>query len=367
MTPAPKNLAKPATLMTRRSALAWTGTLWVPQVGAQAYFDAYGLSPRSSATDVGVQPLGIPSGVLSAVMARDRLLRKALSQMSAPLQTYPFQRGADMVTLLGQQRLEAGLLGDMPTLLAASAGQVYVAGLVKQTSTAIVAKNVSQVSGLKGRRVAYTELSSAHHTLLQGLASAQMTETDVKLVPMRIDEMPSALEKGDIDAFAAWEPAPSVALSRIDGGRIVFRGQSADYFVVEKEFAKHKPEAALLLVSALVRAVEWLQRSTRNLEKAVAWTLADGQAFAGKPSGVSVAQGVAITRREILDVPSAPVVPIYEDRFPLQAEFQFLARLGKLPAGARWEHVKEAFSYDGINRVFGQASRYQTTVFDYGD
>jgi hypothetical protein len=95
------------------------------------YFDAYGLTPDSPAVDLGVQPLGYPSGVISSVMRHDRILQKALNDARLPLKLHPFQRGADMVGLLGERRLEAGLLGDMPTLLSASVGQVWIVGLVK--------------------------------------------------------------------------------------------------------------------------------------------------------------------------------------------------------------------------------------------
>ncbi len=334
---------------------------------AQEYFESYGLSPLSPAIDVGVQPLGIPSGVISSVLARDRVLKKALVQQGLPLKTHPFRRGADMVTLLSQKRLEAGLLGDMPTLLAAASGSIWVTALVKQTSTAIVAKGVTQVRGLAGKRIGYTELSSAHHTLLQGLASAGLKDSQVKLVALRVDEMPEALERGEIDAFAAWEPAPSVALERNDANRIVFRGLSADYFVVERDFARRKPEAALILMAGYLRAIEWMQRSSRNVERAAAWALADGQAFAGKPPAVSALQAAVITRREILDIPSAPAIPMSAENFPLKAEFRFLEKLGKLPNGAQWETVEAAFNYDGLARVLGDPRKFQTTVFDYED
>jgi NitT/TauT family transport system substrate-binding protein len=331
------------------------------------YFDAYGLAPDSPAVDLGVQPLGYPSGVISSVMRHDRILQKALNDARLPLKAHPFQRGADMVGLLGERRLEAGLLGDMPTLLSASVGQVWIVGLVKQTSTAIVAKGGAQVSSLTGKRIGYVEVSSAHHTLLQGLTSAGLDEGQVKMVPLRVDDMPDALERGDIDAFAAWEPAPSIALARNPANRIVFRGLSSDYFVIERAFAKRHPEATLQLVAGFLRSIEWMQRSQRNIEKAAAWALADGLAFTGKPAGATAGQVVAITRREILDIPSAPAIPMGPNNTPLRTEFQFLSKLGKLPAGARWEQVESAFGYDGLARVLGDARKYQIATFDYDD
>ena len=149
-----------------------------------------------------------------------------------------------MVGLLADQRLEAGLLGDMPTLLSASAGHVLVVGLVKQTSTSIVTAGITQIQALKSRRIGYVPISSAHHTLLQGLASAGLGEVDVKLVPLGIGEMNDALAKGDIDAFAAWEPAPSLALAQHAKNRVIYRGLTTDYFVLNRDFEKRSPEAA---------------------------------------------------------------------------------------------------------------------------
>jgi hypothetical protein len=120
-------------------------------------------------------------------------------------------------------------------------------------------------------------------------------------------------------------------------------------------------------MAGYLRAIEWMQRSSRNVERAAAWALADGQVFAGKPPAVSALQAAVITRREILDIPSAPAIPMSAENFPLKAEFRFLEKLGKLPNGAQWETVEAAFNYDGLARVLGDPRKFQTTVFDYED
>jgi ABC-type nitrate/sulfonate/bicarbonate transport system substrate-binding protein len=346
---------------------------------AADYFDSYGLAPASLPLDLGVQPLGYPSGVISAVLARDRILAKALAQAGRPLKLHPFRRGADMLPLLADGRLEAALLGDMPTLLAAAEGRVWIAGLVKQTSTAIVAHGDLQVRDLRGKRIAYVEASSAHLTLLQGLAAAGVAADQVVLVPMGVREMPAALQRGEIDAFAAWEPAPTMALAQNEqsgankGGKnqIVFRSHSSDYFVVQREFARQSPQAALQLLAGYLRALEWMRRSQLNLERAARWALADTQAFAGVPaagcSTVTVAQIAAITRREILDVPSAPAILFSPAAPPLRSEFQFLGKLGKLPPGASWAEVEAAFGYPGLAQVQARAREFALRSFDYAD
>ncbi|MEJ6005686.1 ABC transporter substrate-binding protein [Paucibacter sp. AS339] len=347
--------------------LMLTGACALSPAMADNYFDRYGLQPASPELDLGAQPLGYPSGVISAVIQRDSILRRALAEIRQPLKVHPFRRGADMIGLLGEQRLEAGLLGDMPTLLAAAAGQVLIVGLVKQTSTAIVAKGDVQVGDLAGKRIGYVEGSSAHLTLLQGLASAGIQETQVKMVPVGVVDMPQALERGDIDAFAAWEPAPTLALARSDKNHIVFRSQSSDYFVIERRFEQRSPQAASLLVAAYLRALEWMRMSSANLERAARWAMADTQTFDGKASGLTAAQIATITRREILNVPSAPHILVHAEAPPLQQEFQFLRKLGKLPPSSTWAQVETAFRYDGLARVQGMARAYQLRSYDYSD
>src|SRR5574343_533328 len=102
--------------------------LWLA-LGASAhadYFDQYGLRAGAVEVDVGTQPMGFPSGVVSAVMRRDRVLQAALAELKSPLRSFGFRRGADMLPLLADQRLDGALLGDMPTLLSASTGTVWI-------------------------------------------------------------------------------------------------------------------------------------------------------------------------------------------------------------------------------------------------
>jgi ABC-type nitrate/sulfonate/bicarbonate transport system substrate-binding protein len=342
------------------AVLAWRPAL------AYDYFASSKPGPATAALDVGIQPLGYPAGVISSVMARDRLLRSALAAAGHPLDLHPFRRGADMLALLGSGHLEAGLLGDMPAILAASVGNIWVVGLVKQSSTAVVASGAPQVHGLAGKRIGYVPASSAHYTLLQGLASAGLGERDVALVPLAADEMAAALARRDIDAFAAWEPAPSLALSGNARNRVVFRGLSTDYFVIGRAFERRAPEAARLLVAGFVRAIEWMRRSQKNAESAARWALADGAAFSGRAPALSAARIAEITRRDLLDVPSAPVIA-FEPGGPtlLKNEFEFLHRLRKLPPDGSWNQVAAAFSYDGLARVLSEPRKFETRVFDY--
>jgi ABC-type taurine transport system substrate-binding protein len=255
----------------------------------------------------------------------------------------------------------------MPTIISAATGATVIVGLVKQSSTALVAQGDWQVQALAGKRIAYVDASSAHHTLLQGLAAAGLVESDVRLVKMRIDEMAPALARGEIDAFAGWEPAPSVALAASDRNRIVFRGLSTDYFVINRAFAERSPAAARLIVAGYLRAINWLRFSQRNVERAAVWTQSDGELLSGSKAAIGIAQIIAITRRDILDVPGAPAIIRQPGQQPLQREFEFLARLGKLPPGASLSNLQAAFTYDGLGEVNKSLRVYRVRDFNYAD
>lgn len=355
--------------LPRRRVLAYTAlalAALAPATGVHAdYMDQYGLRPASREVDLGVQPLGYPTGLISAAMQHDRILQDALAALDAPLRLSAFRRGADMLQLLTDQRLEAGMLGDMPTLLAAARGDVWVVGLVKQTTTALVARDNLVMSRLAGKRIGYVEASSAHLTILQGLAAAGLSEQSITLVPMGVADMPTALQNGEVDAFAAWEPFTTMALGNSPHHQIVFRGSSSDYFVINRSFASKSPQAALQLIAGYVRAIHWMRASRANLEQAARWALAETAKFSGDTRTLTVAQATGITRRELLDVPSAPA--LVDDGGPprLKAEFEFLQRLGKLPPGADWSKVDAALAYDGLNSVMHDPRRFKLHQFDY--
>ncbi len=334
---------------------------------AEEYFERYGLTPASPSVDLGIQPLAYPAAVVASTMRRDRLLKRSLAENRQDIKTHAFMRGADMLPLLADQRLEGGVFGDMPTILSSSHGKVWIVGLLEQTSTGVVARGDTGIQELLGKRVGYVPASTAYNTLLQGLSSAGLSENQLTLVSMRIDEMPEALERGDIDAFAGWDPATTIALRNNRKNRVISRSLSMDFFVLEREFVKRSPEAARQVVASLVRAVEWLRRSQRNLDKAIRWAMADANAFSGKPASLSVTEIATITRRDLLNVPSAPAIVFNPNQPPLKREFDFLVRQGKLPATAKWEEIENSFRYDGVAKVLAESHKYQINSFDYED
>ena len=80
--------------------------------------------------------------------------------------------------------------------------------------TALVTRKdtgIAKVEDLKGKRVAVTRGTDPHIFLVRALQKAKLTEKDVKLVLLQHPDGRTALERGDVDAWAGLDP--------LDGGR----------------------------------------------------------------------------------------------------------------------------------------------------
>lgn len=332
-----------------------------------ADYAAYAYDREGAVLDFGVQPVSFPDVMVTETMRRDRILQQALSTTGKAVKQHAYFKGNDMLPYLGDRQLEAAVFGDMPTLRAAAAGEVLIVALLKQSFSSVVAGTFLQARDLKGKRIAYGQGSTAHYTLLEALATAGLRDKDVTLVPMEISDMPAALEKGQVDAFSAWEPAPTIALARHPEYSVVYRGLNMSFLVMSRHFVERYPAETRHFVAAYVRAINWMRSNRRNLETASNWALQAGTAFSGKPVALTAEQAAQITRREILDVPSAPVVPEVEltERGTLYKEFLFLNSQAKLPGNPGWNMIRGSFARELLEEIFTYSGKYRLREFDY--
>ncbi len=333
---------------------------------AQEYYDKYDLSPNSAQVTLGVQPMAYPLAFISSTLRRDRLLRDGLKKQGLSLRTFEFRKGNDMVQLVGGGRLEVAFLGDMPTVNTLVRTPTWIVGLAKRNFSSIVSRKYARIEELKGKRIGYSPGSSSHLVLLRGLKAAKIAEADVTLVILEPSAMPDALESGTVDAYSAWEPTPSISLARNPKNRAIYRGMSTDWVVMSRDFAEKRPKAALLIVSAFVRAINWMRSSSQHADQAGRWVLADGEAFTGVRPSLPLAKAVEIVRSDLLEVPGSPAVPSKLDGMPpLLREFEFLQQQGRMPAGVSAQKVSEAFAYPGLKQVQSDPRTHRLFDYDY--
>src|SRR5438034_1341875 len=94
--------------------------------------------------------------------------------------------------------------------------------------TALVTRKdttISKIADLKGKRVAVTRGTDPHIFLVRALQSAKLTEKDVKLVLLQHPDGRTALERGDVDAWAGLDPM--MAAAEIESGAMLFYRNAA--------------------------------------------------------------------------------------------------------------------------------------------
>jgi sulfonate transport system substrate-binding protein len=123
--------------------------------------------------------------------------------------------------------------------------------------TALVTRKdtgIAKVEDLKGKRVAVTRGTDPHIFLVRALQEAKLTEKDVKLVLLQHPDGRTALERGDVDAWAGLDPL--MAAAEIESGaQLFYRNAGANTWGVlnvSESFAKDNPA----LVSRVLKAYE---------------------------------------------------------------------------------------------------------------
>ena len=96
--------------------------------------------------------------------------------------------------------------------------------------TALVTRKdtgITKVEDLKGKRVAVTRGTDPHIFLVRALQEAKLTEKDVKLVLLQHPDGRTALERGDVDAWAGLDPLMAAAEVE-SGAKLFYRNAGAN-------------------------------------------------------------------------------------------------------------------------------------------
>jgi sulfonate transport system substrate-binding protein len=115
------------------------------------------------------------------------------------------------------------------------------------------------IADLKGKKIAATKGTDPYLFTLRALQKAGLTKDDVELVHLQHPDGRTALEKGDVDAWAGLDP--HMAASQVQAGsRLLYRNtdfNSYGVISVTDTFAKEHPQTIETVLSAYEKAREW--------------------------------------------------------------------------------------------------------------
>lgn len=215
----------------------------------------------------------IPNGDL---LVKDRNLLQACLP-NAKITWSQFASGADVVQAFGAGSLDIGTLGSSPATKALSAPlnlpvQVVWINDVIGASESLVAKQKSDLAGLRGKRIATPFGSTSHYSLLAALDKAGLTG-QVELINLQPEAIPGAWQGDQIDAAWVWDPTLS-KLTAAGGTVITSSAETAaagaptfDVAIADKKFLADNAAFAVAWAKLQSYAVE--QINTANEQAAV--------------------------------------------------------------------------------------------------
>lgn len=140
--------------------------------------------------------------------------------------------------------------------------------------TALVTRKdtgISKIEDLKGKRVAVTRGTDPHIFLVRALQEAKLTEKDVKLVLLQHPDGRTALERGDVDAWAGLDPL--MAAAEVESGATLFyRNAGANTWGVlnvSEAFAKNNPALVERVLKAYEEARKYALANKDELKKSL--------------------------------------------------------------------------------------------------
>ncbi len=159
-----------------------------------------------------------------------------------------FGSGTEVIAAMASGDVTIAELGSSPLAIGASQGvplQLFMIAQGLGTAESLIAKEgsgIEKLEDLKGKKVAVPVGSTAHYSLMGGLAHVGIAESDVTIVNLPADQIAAAWDSGQVDAAFIWQPVQSQILQT--GKFIVGADQTAqwgyptfDGWVVNAEFA----------------------------------------------------------------------------------------------------------------------------------
>jgi sulfonate transport system substrate-binding protein len=213
---------------------------------------------------------------VSLVLKEQGLLEKALAPDGIAVRWVQSAGSNKALEFLNAGSLDFGSTAGAAALIARVNGNplksVYVfsrpewTALVTQGGSAIQA-----VADLKGQRVAVTRGTDPHIFLVRALAGAGLTEKDVKLVLLQHADGRTALERGDVAAWAGLDPMMAAAEVE-SGARLFFRRPEANTWGVlnvREAFAQANPALVRRVLGVYEAARAWCASHPAELKAAM--------------------------------------------------------------------------------------------------
>jgi len=187
------------------------------------------------------------------------ILEERLKPLGYTVSWTEFSSGPRLLDAVKARAVDFAHSGEAPPIFAQASGTplLYIGHepAAPKSEAIIVPKDsaISNVSDLKGKKIALNRGSNVHYLLVRALEKAGLKYADVEVVFMPPADGRAAFEKGAVDAWVIWEPYRAAAEMSL-GARTLADGTGLvanhEFFFVAKPFAESDAQVIDVVLSA---------------------------------------------------------------------------------------------------------------------
>ncbi|HRY07574.1 MAG TPA: ABC transporter substrate-binding protein [Hyphomicrobiaceae bacterium] len=252
----------------------------------------------------GVQPATMPIYIAKSM----GLLQPIEKKHNVKIVLRSFASGAPENQAMAAGELQMASAGMGPAVLASARLPATLVAITILEQTAIIVpkdSTVKSVAELKGKKVAFPgEGTQQYPLLLKALADAGLKVSDIKLYKTSGSQVPTLLQNKSVDAGITWDPHVSNALAagyskvliKADKIMPIMQGNyvgNGEY--VQNDFLKSRPEVVQDLITANVKAIDFILKDP----KAAAKMWAEEIGFPVETVNYSLEQKISVYSRNV--------------------------------------------------------------------
>jgi NitT/TauT family transport system substrate-binding protein len=184
--------------------------------------------------------------------------------------------GSAMVPFLINDQINAAYGSDLAGVINHNVDPKVVAvadGTYLLKWLSVVGRNVADLNGLKGKRVGVTRATGGEIFWARVLQKFKLQPTDFKQVDIEAPEMVAAIERGDIDGFATWEPWPTRTIMSVKDTKILVDAEgiynNRNFVYMNRGWIEKNEDAAVRFMRALTEANDLIEKDRPAAAKMV--------------------------------------------------------------------------------------------------
>ena len=183
-----------------------------------------------------------------------------------------FKAGPEMMSGFSAGSIDAGYVGLAPVVVAVAnkTAQLKILAQVNKNGSALVIQNdapFTNIAELREKVIAIPGHATIQDFLLRkALLDSGITGTDTTVITIKPPEMIGVLQSSQIDAFIAWEPYPSLAITRGAGtvltySKDIWPDHPCCVLVVDSQFLQNNPSQTEALLKAHLNSLTFIKNN----------------------------------------------------------------------------------------------------------